>query len=80
MLGLYSPKEILKIHPTHMHTPMHIHTHPPTTTHTRAQSRTATHTRTHTRTPHTYPLMPADALNVINHMKLRVNGKMADDT
>ena len=27
-------------------------------------------------TPHTYTLMPADALNLINHMKLHVNGKI----
>ena len=28
------------------------------------------------RTPLTYPLMPADALNLIIHMKLHVNGKI----
>ena len=32
-------------------------------------------TRTHPHTPHKYPLMPADALNLINHMKLHVNEK-----
>ena len=37
------------------------------------------HTRAQSCSPHTYPLMSADALNFINHMKLHVNGKMADD-
>merc|ERR1712218_281616 len=57
---------------THPRTPMH------TLTHTRAHPRTLSHTRTHSRTPHTYPLMSADALNLINHIKLHVNGKMAE--
>ena len=40
-----------------------------------------THTRTQPcspHTPHTYPLMPADALNLKIHMKLYVNGKRAE--
>ena len=49
-----------------------------TPAHTRAHPHTPAHTRAYPRTPHTYPLMPADALNLINHMKLHVNGKMAD--
>ena len=51
--------------------PAHTRTHPHTPAHTRAYPRTP-------HTPHTYPLMPADALNLINHMKLHVNGKMAE--
>ena len=39
---------------------------------------TPTHTRAYSHTPQTYPLMPADALNLINHMKLHVNGKIAE--
>ena len=39
---------------------------------------TRAHTCTHPHTPHTYPLMPADTLNLINRMKLHVNGKMAE--
>ena len=39
-------------------------------------SHTLAHTCAHPHTPHTYPLMPADALNLINHMKLHVNGKI----
>ena len=32
-------------------------------------------------TPHTYPLMPTetDALNLINHMKLHINGKKGEE-
>ena len=52
-------------HPTHMRTPVNIHAHPCTLAHTHA----------HPHTPHTYPLMPADALNLINHTKLHANGK-----
>ena len=39
-VGLYSPEEILKIHPTHMRTPVHIHAHPRTTMHTRTYPHT----------------------------------------
>ena len=58
--------------------------HPCTPAHTHKSPRTPAHTHTRTQpcsphTPHTYPLMPADALNLKNHMKLHVNGKMADD-
>ena len=34
--------------------------------------------RPNTPNTHTYPLMPADALNLINHMKLYINGKMVE--
>ena len=48
----------------------------------RRNSENSSHTHAitckHPHTPHTYPLMPADALNLINHMKLHVNGKMAE--
>ena len=59
MSGLYSPEEILKIHPTHMRTPVHI--------------------RAHLHTPAHIPHIPTDALNLINQMKLHVNGKMAEE-
>ena len=76
MQGLYSQEEILIIHPTHMCTPMHIHAHTCTPTH---PPRTPMHTHTHqpklVHTPH----IPTDALNLINHMKLHVNGKMAEE-
>ena len=49
----------------------------------RRNSENSSHTHAitckHPHTPHTYPLMPADALNLINHMKLHVNGKMVED-
>ena len=75
---------------THAHprTPAHNRTHPCTPAHTRkhlctpvntqAHLHTPAHTRAHpchSHTPHTYPLMPADALNLIIHMKLHVIGK-----
>ena len=75
----------------HPHTPMHTsvhlhalaHTHTPAHTHTHQHSPAHTHAHphahpTHPCTPHTYPLMPADALNLTNHIKLHVNGKMAE--
>ena len=95
-------EEILKIHPTHMCTPVHIHAHLCIPAHTRALSTPMRcahlptlpntcphpHTPMHnhacpcmlvlTHTPNTYPLMLTDALNLINHMKLRVNGKMTE--
>ena len=46
----------------HLHTPAHI----------------LTHTLAHPHTLHTYPLMPANALNLIICMKLHVNGKMVE--
>ena len=56
-------------------TPMHTRTHPGTPAHTCAHPCTTVHTHTHLRTPghtgahpHTYPLMPADTLNLINQM------------
>ena len=48
----------------------------------RRNSENSSHTHAitckHPRTPHTYPLMPADALNLINHIELHVNGKTAE--
>ena len=59
-----------------MCTPMHIHTHTRTPTH---PPRTPMHTRTlRHKLVHT-PHIPTDALNLINHMKLNVNGKMAEE-
>ena len=63
---------------------MHTRAQPHTLVHTRAYSHIPMHTcahprtptHTHMHTPHTYTLMPADALNLINHMKLHVNGKI----
>ena len=57
--------------------------HPCTPAHTHKSPRTPAHTHTRTQpcsphTPHTYPLMPADALNLKIHMKLHVNGKTAE--
>ena len=40
--------------------------------------RTPAHTRAHLHTPAHTPHIPTDALNLINHMKLHVNGKMAE--
>ena len=67
-----------------MHTPMHTCATPllptPTPMHTGAHPQIPPHTRTHPH-PHTTMLTPhisTDALNLINHMKLHVNGKMAD--
>ena len=54
--------------PTPTHTRAHPCTHSCTPLHTCAHPRTLLHTRTHSHTPHTYPLMSADALNLINHM------------
>merc|ERR1712218_565002 len=60
-------------------TPVHTRAYPCTPSHTCTQPRTPMHTLpAHSHTPHTYPLMSADALNLINHMKLHVNGKMAE--
>ena len=49
---------------THQLTPVHTRTHLRIPTHTYAYPSTPTHTKVVT-----YPLMPADALNFINHMK-----------
>ena len=65
--------------PAHTHqTPMHTRTQPSTPAHTCAHPRTPAYTQVHPRTPKhtrahphtslTYPLMPADALNLINQM------------
>ena len=78
-----------------MRTPMHIHTHLRIPVHTCAHRHTPAYTRVHQRTPaHTVhtrvpyahpptpthiPHIPADALNLINHMKLHVNRKKAED-
>ena len=40
--------------------------------------RTPMHTRTHQRKLVHTPHIPTDALNLINHMKLHINGKMAE--
>ena len=65
--------------PAHPRTPIHTREHLPTPVHTHPHLHTPGHTHAQPCSPHTYPLMPADALNLINHMKLHVNGKMADD-
>ena len=49
-----------------LHTPVHSLPHPSIPVHTHPHPCTLAHTPT-------YPLMPADALNFINHMKLHVN-------
>ena len=62
----------------HPCTPAHTRKHLCTPVNTRAHLHTPAHTRAHpchSHTPHTYPLMPADALNLIIRMKLHVNGK-----
>ena len=65
---------------THIHSPtyMYVHcTHMCTPAHTCARPRTLAHTHTHQRysctpgTPAHTPHIPADALNLINHMKLQ---------
>ena len=53
---------------SHLLTPAHTRSHPRTPAHTRAHPGTPAHTHTHPHTSHTYPLMPADALNLINQM------------
>ena len=40
--------------------------------------RTPVHIRAHLHTPAHTPHIPTDALNLINHVKLHVNGKMAE--
>ena len=52
----------------HPCTPAHTQAHPRTLVYTRAHPGTPTHSHTHPHTSHTYPLMPADALNLINQM------------
>ena len=65
------------ITPTYMYVPLrapvHDHAHPRTPEHTRAHPSTPAHTHTHQHTPMHIPHIPADALNLINHMKLHVN-------
>ena len=52
----------------HPCTPAHNRAHLRTLVHTRAHPGTPVHTHTHLHTSHTYPLMPTDALNLINQM------------
>ena len=52
----------------HLCTPAHTCAHLRTPRYTRAHPSTPAHTHTHPHTSHTYPLMPADALNLINQM------------
>ena len=54
-------------------TPLHTQAHLSTPEHTRAHPSTPAHTHTHQHTPMHIPHIPADALNLINHMKLHVN-------
>ena len=63
---------------THLCTPVHTRAHMRTPAHTRAHPHTPVHTHTHPCIPTHTPHIPTDALNLINHMKLHVNGKMAD--
>ena len=82
-----------RAHP-HTHTP-NTHAHPSTLVHTRAHPGTPAHTCTYLRTPEhtlahprtpththtslTYPLITADALNLINQMNyIHLNRKMAE--
>ena len=79
MLGLYSPVDILRIHPKHtladihtlLHTPAHTNAHPPTLltpAHTHTQPSIPTHTHTYPRTPkHTcaHPRTPAVVVELI---------------
>ena len=65
-----------------LHPPVHTQPHLATPTHTvhptcHAHPCTLAHIRTHT--PAHTPNIPTDGLNLINHMNLHVNGKMADD-
>ena len=62
----------------HRHPHTHTGAHPRTSAQAYAHPRTPRHTRAHLRTVDT-PHIPADALNLINHLKLHVNGKMAKD-
>ena len=62
----------------HRHPHTHTGAHPRTSAQAYAHPRTPRHTRAHLRTVDT-PHIPADALNLINHLKLHVNGKMAED-
>ena len=62
----------------HQRTPMHTSAIPPTPADTLAHPHTPIYTNAQSHTPHTYPLMPADNLNLINHIKLHVNGKIAE--
>ena len=61
---------------TYAHTSPHIATPAHTLLRTPTHTYPPAHTHTHLHTPHTYPLIPADALNLTNHMKLHVNGNM----
>ena len=78
MLGLYSPEEDLST-PTHNHAHIHVYlgAHPCTYAHTHAHTcahlRTNAHTRTHPGIPAHTPQIPADTINLINHVKLYIN-------
>ena len=54
-------------------TPAHTRAHLSTPEHTRTHPHTPAHTSAHPHTPVHTPHIPADALNLINHMKLHVN-------
>ena len=57
----------------HLCMTMHTRAHPSTPEHTQAHPSTPAHAHTHQHTPMHIPHIPADALNLINHMKLHVN-------
>ena len=60
------------------HTYAHTRAYPRTPVHTHAYPHTPAHTCAHLHTPAHTQHIPTDALNLINHMKLHVNGKMAE--
>ena len=55
----------------HLRTPVFTRAHPHKPAHTHTNPHTPVHTCEDPHTPHKYPLMPANALNLINHMKLK---------
>ena len=81
MLGLYSPEEDLST-PTNNHAHIHVYpgAHPRTSwawaphtpVHTYAQMHTPAHA-THPGIPAHTPQIPADTINLINHVKLYIN-------
>jgi len=59
---------------------MYTQAYPLTPVHTSADTlSTPAHTRAHPKTPRHTPHIPSDALNLINHTKLHVNGIMAEE-